>query len=90
LVAALVACSFYGAAHILAWNFTFPTEVECLLWKIACIDTMAGTISLLAAFSVAVYLHQHDIKTLMTVVLEWEPGMMPWLYRAFILVRLLN
>ena len=90
LIAALVACSCYGVAHILAWDFEFPTEVERLLWRVACIDTMAGTISLLAAFSIAVYLHEHSLQHLTAVCLSWEPGIMPCIYRVVILVGLLN
>lgn len=31
----------YGGIHLSAWNFGFASETEHLLWKIACIDTMA-------------------------------------------------
>ena len=31
----------YGGIHVLAWNFGFASEPEHLLWKFACIDTMA-------------------------------------------------
>lgn len=31
----------YGGIHLSAWNFGFASATEHLLWKIACIDTMA-------------------------------------------------
>ncbi|MCJ1412903.1 hypothetical protein MMC19_007003 [Ptychographa xylographoides] len=29
--------SLYGALHLAAWNFVFPTAVEQLLWRISCL-----------------------------------------------------
>ncbi|KAB8360818.1 hypothetical protein FH972_024552 [Carpinus fangiana] len=31
----------FGAVHFAAWNFTFPTQVEQLLWRISCILCVA-------------------------------------------------
>ena len=90
LIAALVICVFYGGAHTVAWDFTFPTPTEHLLWKIACIDTIGGVISLLAIFSILVYLHEHDVKSLLSAVWAREPGIMPYVYRFVILVGVLN
>jgi hypothetical protein len=48
----------FGAVHIAAWNFVFPTPVESLLWKIAAVlcTTMrlvfGGFVILLAFFLV--------------------------------------
>lgn len=90
LIAALVLCCFYGVAHILAWNFEFPTAVERLLWKIACIDTIVGTISLLAIFSIVIYLHEHSWKSLRSALLAHEPGILPWIYRLVVFLGVLN
>lgn len=30
--------ALYGGIHLSAWGFEFPSHVEALLWKIACID----------------------------------------------------
>lgn len=90
LIAALVICNFYGVAHILAWNFEFPTSIERLLWKIACIDTIVGTISLLALFSIVIYLHEHNWTSLGNAILANEPGILPWIYRLVILFGVLN
>jgi hypothetical protein len=30
--------AIYGAVHLSAWSFEFPSPVEKLLWKIACLD----------------------------------------------------
>lgn len=90
LIAALALCSFYGVAHILAWNFEFPTSIERLLWKIACIDTIVGTISLLAIFSIVIYLHEHNWNSLRNAILAHEPGILPWIYRLVICFGVLN
>lgn len=90
LVAALVVCMFYGAAHATAWGFIFPTDVERLLWRIACIDTIAGVISLLAVFSVVVFYHEHGQKLLLKSFFTREPGIMSILYRMVIVVGLVN
>ncbi|OBT66443.1 hypothetical protein VE03_04893 [Pseudogymnoascus sp. 23342-1-I1] len=34
-VALLCGALFFGAPHILAWNFTFPTPVERIIWRVA-------------------------------------------------------
>lgn len=90
LIAALVICSFYGVAHILAWNFEFPTSIERLLWKIACIDTIVGTISLLAIFSIVIYLHEHSWISLKNALLAHEPGVLPLFYRLLVIFGVLN
>lgn len=90
LVAALTICTFYGASHATAWAFVFPTQVEQLLWRVACIDTIAGVISLLAVFSVAVFLHEHGRKLLANSFFTKEPGIMPLLYRAVVMIEIFN
>lgn len=90
LVAALTMCKFYGAAHATAWAFVFPTDVERLLWRIACIDTIAGVISLLAIVSVVVFLHEHGHKLLLKSFFAREQGVMSLLYRLVILIGVLN
>lgn len=90
LVAALAVCMFYGAAHATAWAFVFPTHVERLLWRIACVDTIAGVISLLAVFSVVVFLHEHGRKLLWKSFFTREPGVLSWLYRLVVLFGLVN
>ena len=90
LIAALTICTLYGAAHATAWNFVFPTHVERLLWRIACVDTIVGVVSLLAIFSVAVFLHEHDYKVFLRSFFTREPGVMSLLYRVAILIGILN
>ena len=90
LIAALSVCMFYGAAHATAWDFVFPTPVERLLWRIACIDTIAGVISLLTIFSVVVFHNEHGFRLLWKSFFTREPGMLPLLYRLVILIGLLN
>ncbi len=90
LIAALTVCMFYGAAHTTAWKFAFPTDVERLLWRIACLDTIGGVISLLAIFSVVVFLHEHDAKMLLRAFFAREKGIMPLLYRMLVVVGIVN
>ncbi|KAI9792974.1 MAG: Phosphate metabolism transcription protein [Peltula sp. TS41687] len=90
LIAALSVCGFYGAVHITAWNFRFPTAIERFLWRAACIDTIAGTISLLTLFSVVIYLREHDWRRLVKAFCTPEPGWMPYLFRSLIVLGLLN
>ena len=90
LIAALVICMFYGAAHCTAWNFIFPSRIERFVWRIACVDTVAGVISLLALFSIFVYLHEHEPRSLIKAYFAPEHGVMSWLYRVVITVGILN
>ena len=90
LIAALTVCMFYGAAHTTAWKFAFPTDTERLLWRIACVDTIGGVISLLAIFSIVVFLHEHDAKMLLRAFFAREKGIMPLLYRMVIVVGIIN
>ena len=90
LIAALTVCMFYGAAHTTAWKFAFPTNVERLLWRVACVDTIGGVISLLAIFSIVVFLHEHDSKMLLRAFFAREKGIMPLLYRMLIIVGVVN
>lgn len=90
LIAALTVCMFYGAAHTTAWKFVFPTDVERLLWRIACIDTIAGVISLLAFFSIAVFYHEHGHTVLFKSFFTREPGIMSLIYRLIILIGIVN
>ena len=90
LITTLTVCMFYGAAHTTAWRFAFPTDAERLLWRIACVDTMGGVISLLAIFSIVVFLHEHDAKRLLRAFFAREKGMTPLLYQMLIVVGILN
>lgn len=90
LIAALTICMFYGAAHATAWDFIFPTDIERLLWRISCVDTIAGVFSLLAFFSITVFYHEHGHKLLLTSFFARERGLMPLLYRLIILIGVIN
>jgi hypothetical protein len=32
----------YGSVHLAAWNFEFPTEVEKIIWRVACVIVAGG------------------------------------------------
>lgn len=38
----VVASAIFGAIHLAAWNFTFPTQNESTFWKISSVLTIAG------------------------------------------------
>jgi hypothetical protein len=35
----------YGSVHLAAWNFEFPTEVEKIIWRVACVVVASGILS---------------------------------------------
>jgi hypothetical protein len=37
-----VAGTIFGAIHLIAWNFHFPTPLECLLWKLTSVYLVAS------------------------------------------------
>ena len=53
----------YGAIHLSAWNFTFASSIEFLLWKIACFDIM-GTflISVPIFIRISGYYNSHSYR----------------------------
>lgn len=55
-LAALPICSAFGISHILAWNYSFPTETEKLLWRVASIGVFTLPLLLLGATVVATHL----------------------------------
>lgn len=38
----------YCCIHFIAWNFSFPTHVEQILWRVGCITTLGATFIFLA------------------------------------------
>lgn len=90
LMAALVLCCFYGGAHMVVWNSRFPTPLEQLLWRISCIDNMAGMTSVLAAFSFIMYQREHGVKRLLRAFWTPEPGWLAYPFRLLVLFGLLN
>lgn len=61
----------YGAIYLATLNFHFPSQVEQLLWKIACIDIM-GTIPLGVVFFVCILL----IELKLHVSMQTIPGIL--------------
>ncbi|KAI9885755.1 MAG: hypothetical protein M1823_002433 [Watsoniomyces obsoletus] len=90
LAAALSLCVVYGGVHLLAWNFDFPTAIERLLWRVACLDTVSGVCSLLTLFHATVYIHEHGFQSLLRAARSWEPGVLPCLFRIILAIGFLN
>jgi hypothetical protein len=40
----------YGSVHLAAWNFEFPTHVEKIMWKVACVLVAGGIPGLALTF----------------------------------------
>jgi hypothetical protein len=36
------ALAVHGALHLIAWNYSFPTNIERLLWRLSCFGLMLG------------------------------------------------
>jgi hypothetical protein len=66
----------FGAFHLIAWEFVFPTDVERVLWRVSSFITVLGPIAIVAMFIVygALYLsgichrHPYDARWLMALV----------------------
>jgi hypothetical protein len=37
----------YGGIHAAAWNFSFPTNIERIMWRVTCISALAGFLGML-------------------------------------------
>lgn len=54
----------YGGIHLAVWNYQFASNIESLLWKVACIDIMTAFIAS-SAFKQTLWLHlYHNLKLL--------------------------
>jgi hypothetical protein len=42
----------YGSVHLAAWNFGFPSRVEQIMWRVACIIIASGIFGSLMAFGI--------------------------------------
>jgi hypothetical protein len=45
----MTVCALYGGLHMTAWSYHFPTEAEKMMWRIACILTVIGTVGAVSA-----------------------------------------
>ena len=46
----------FGAIHLIAWNFHFPTRAEQLLWRISCLFLVAGPLLAPTGYYITEYL----------------------------------
>jgi hypothetical protein len=42
----------YGSVHLTAWNFDFPSRVEQIMWRVACIIIAGGILGSCTAFGI--------------------------------------
>ncbi|KAI5815163.1 hypothetical protein BZA77DRAFT_316590 [Pyronema omphalodes] len=47
----MTVCGLYGGLHMTTWNYHFPSEMEKMVWRIACVLMVIGTIAAVLARS---------------------------------------
>ena len=52
----------FGAIHCIAWQFSFPTHTELLIWRISCIAITAVPIYIPLTFGLVAWLDHMDFK----------------------------
>lgn len=55
-IAAAPVCLAFGISHILAWNYSFPSDIEKLLWRMASVGVFVVPLLLLLAAIAAIQL----------------------------------
>jgi hypothetical protein len=81
----------FGAVHIAAWNFVFPTPVESLLWKFAA--ALCTTMGLIFGgyLAIAHYLFNSKLEKLFAIVFVFLLFLIPWVYvvcRLYLVVEI--
>ncbi|KAF8251359.1 hypothetical protein K440DRAFT_82875 [Wilcoxina mikolae CBS 423.85] len=71
LLVPIVLCIAYGAIHMAAWHFEFPSDIESQLWKICCIVVVVGCVSTPALIEFSVIWSNLSKKTLSSFVDEF-------------------
>lgn len=64
----------YGGWHILAWNFSFPTNVELILWRICAILTAVSILCFAFALVVNEHFKSIDNTTVFSIVMLISVG----------------
>lgn len=44
IVARLLIGFSFGSLHLIGWQFYFPSEIECMLWRICCIGVVVSSV----------------------------------------------
>jgi hypothetical protein len=73
LLALVMLCSAHGGLHLAAWKFAFPTEVEKVLWKVTCIDIIAGSSSVIPFYltGIAVAARKRSMRVILDTTLRF-------------------
>lgn len=93
-VYAVVGALVFGGIHVLAWNFTFPTPIERLLWRIcSCITAGLPSVTfLILLFKVDLEVRKESHRRLsllivMVVLVMDSSAIIYGLARLFIMVE---
>src|SRR5262249_9816828 len=79
----LFVCLAFGACHVLAWNFSFPSRTERDVWRLASISCMALTLLLLSVKWFSGKIAEGDFRP------KWRPcGMRSWEPAEWVLLTL--
>ena len=72
----------FGAIHCIAWNFSFPTPTQSLMWRISSVSITAMPIYILLGFILAALVDSRNLD----LILIFPAGMLYILARAVTLV----
>lgn len=74
--------AIYGAIHLSAWTFQFPTAIEHKLWKIACLDLVASLpVFLIGSFA-------REVGTNGVQFTQGDMAMLSWFGLLFLVVNI--
>ena len=73
---------FFGAIHCIAWDFSFPTPTQLLMWRISSVAITAVPIYIFLGFLLALWMENMNFAIFSTL----PPGILYILARAVTLV----
>lgn len=92
----LVATGAFGAPHVVAWDFAFPTRIEQSLWRLAsiyttiCLSVMPAPACIIGAFGECIkeiYMVENPLERLAMFVLFYVAPIIYIIARLYILVE---
>jgi len=92
----IVATCAFGAPHVVAWDFAFPTRIEQFLWRLAsiyitiCLPGMTALIGIVCAFEEcvkAIYMVENSLEPSDLYVLYYVAPIIYIIARLYILVE---
>ena len=59
----------FGAIHCIAWDFSFPTDAELLMWQISCAAITVVPVYILSGFNWTVVLHSEIVSVIVVITI---------------------